>query len=106
MQMADSAMAPFGRRYLAAKLGMEYTPADNFAVGGETTGRLNSNDGFAGKEYPGLLDEVDSFLAESAKAEPERALYTVEAGANDFFIALATGETTGLFQGSFKVFNS
>jgi phospholipase/lecithinase/hemolysin len=77
--------------YLAASLGMDYQPADNFAVGGATTGTLNSNDGFAGKEYPGLLDEIASFQAMSPVSEPERALYVVEAGANDFFLALATG---------------
>ncbi len=82
---------PLWVEYLAASLRMDYEPADNFAVAGATTGTLNSNDGFAGKEYPGLLDEVAAFLAAAPVSEPERALYVVEAGANDFFVALAAG---------------
>jgi len=81
---------PVWVEYLSLQLGMDYEPADNFAVGGATTGTLNSNDGFAGKQYPGLQDEISSFQASAAITEPERALYVVEAGANDFFIALAT----------------
>ncbi len=83
---------PVWVEYLADSLRMEYQPGDNFAVGGATTGTLNSNDG-AGKEYPGLLDEIASFQALGPVSEPERALYVVGAGANDFFIALATGTT-------------
>src|SRR5579859_807275 len=81
---------PIWVEYLSVQLGMDYQPADNFAVGGATTGTLNSNDGFAGKQYPGLQDEITTFQASAAITEPERALYVVEAGANDFFIALAT----------------
>jgi phospholipase/lecithinase/hemolysin len=91
---------PIWVEYLAASLGMEYQPADNFAVGGATTGTLNSNDGFAGKEYPGLLDEVASFAARSPVREPGRALYVVEAGANDFFVALATGTSPATLIGT------
>jgi phospholipase/lecithinase/hemolysin len=82
---------PLWVEYLAASLRMDYQPADNFAVAGATTGTLNSNDGVAGKEYPGLQDEIASFLAMSPVSEPERALYVVEAGANDFEVALADG---------------
>lgn len=91
---------PIWVEYLAASLGMEYQLADNFAVGGATTGTLNSNDGFAGKEYPGLLDEVASFTARSPVREPGRALYVVEAGANDFFVALATGTSPATLIGT------
>ena len=91
---------PIWVEYLAASLGMEYQSADNFAVGGATTGTLNSNDGFAGKEYPGLLDEVASFAARRPLREPGRALYVVEAGANDFFVALATGTSPATLIGS------
>jgi outer membrane lipase/esterase len=70
---------------------MAYVPDDNFAVAGATTGTFNVNDGFAGKEYPGLLDEVASFESLGSVSEPGRALYVVEAGANDFSVALATG---------------
>ena len=79
---------------------MECQPADNFAVGGATTGTLNSNDGFAGKEYPGLLDQIASFQALGSVTEPERALYVVEAGANDFFVALATGASPATLIGN------
>lgn len=86
---------PIWVEYLSADLGMDYQPADNFAVGGATTGILNSNDGFAGKQYPGLLDEIAAFQAGASISEPKRALYVVEAGANDFFVALATQESQG-----------
>jgi outer membrane lipase/esterase len=79
---------------------MDYRRADNFAVGGATTGTLNSNDGFAGKEYPGLLDEVASFAANRCVSDPGRALYVVEAGANDFFVALATGTSPATLIGN------
>ncbi len=82
---------PIWVEYLASSLGMEYRRCDNFAVGGATTGTLNSNDGFAGRNYPGLLDEIATFQSTHRVREPERALYVVEAGANDFFIALNTG---------------
>ena len=75
-------------------------PGDNFAVGGATTGTLNSNDGFAGREYPGLQDEIASFAAMSPASEPERALYVVEAGANDFFVALASGTSPATLIGN------
>jgi outer membrane lipase/esterase len=91
---------PVWVEYLAASLRMEYQPADNFAVGGATTGTLNSNNGFAGRNYPGLLDELASFQATGPVNEPERALYVVEAGANDFFIALATGESPAALIGN------
>jgi phospholipase/lecithinase/hemolysin len=91
---------PIWVEYLSASLGMDYQPGDNFAVGGATTGTLNSNDGFAGKEYPGLLDEIASFAASRPVSEPERALYVVEAGANDFFVALATGTTPATLIGT------
>lgn len=81
---------PIWVEYLSADLGMDYQPGDNFAVAGATTGTLNSNDGFAGKQYPGLLDEIAAFQAAASISEPERALYVVEAGGNDFFGALGT----------------
>jgi phospholipase/lecithinase/hemolysin len=91
---------PIWVEYLTASLGMDYQPADNFAVGGATTGTLNSNDGFAGRKYPGLLNQIASFEAMTSVPEPERALYVVEAGANDFFIALATGTSPATLIGN------
>jgi len=91
---------PIWVEYLAESLEMEYQPSDNFAVGGATTGTLNSNDGFAGKEYPGLLDEVASFVAMRPACGAQRALYVVEAGANDFFVALAAGTSPATLIGN------
>lgn len=83
---------PLWVEYLAADLGMNYRPEENYAVGGATTGTRNWNDG-PGWEFPGLQDEIDSFIGDGGVAEPERALFIVEAGANDFFFALKTGES-------------
>jgi len=77
---------------LADALGMSIAPGDNYAVGGATTGYLNTNDGLNGRFYPGLLDEIASFRATRSAAEAEGALFVVWAGANDFFVALATGQ--------------
>ncbi len=81
---------PLWVEYLAAELGMNYDAADNFAVAGATTGTINSNDR-AGQKYPGLLDEVESFINAGGVSEPERALYVVAAGANDFSVGLESG---------------
>lgn len=81
---------PLWVEYLAAELGMKYNAADNFAVAGATTGTFNSNNG-PGTEYPGLLNQVASFIDGGGVTEPERALYVVGAGANDFFVGLQTG---------------
>jgi phospholipase/lecithinase/hemolysin len=81
---------PLWVEYLAAELGMQYEPADNFAVAGATTGTSNSNDG-PGRQFPGLLDEIASFINDGGVTEPERALYVVAAGANDFSVGLAAG---------------
>jgi phospholipase/lecithinase/hemolysin len=83
---------PIWVEYLAAELKMEYQPGDNYAVAGATTGTSNENDG-SGYEFPGLLDEIDSFINAGGITEPERALFIVAAGANDFFIGLETGES-------------
>ena len=77
---------------LADALGVSIAPGDNYAVGGATTGSFNSNDGVNGRVYPGLRDEIASFTATRSSAEAEGALFVVWAGANDFFVALATGQ--------------
>ncbi len=83
---------PLWIEYLAEDLGMELVPGDNYAVGGATTGHDNTNDGVLGLTYPGLQDEIGSFLETLGPggADPE-ALYVVWAGANDFFVVLASG---------------
>ena len=77
---------------LADALGMSIAPGDNYAVVGATTGHFNVNNGFNGRGYPGLLDEIASFKATRNAAEAEGALFIVWAGANDFFLALSTGQ--------------
>jgi thermolabile hemolysin len=77
---------------LADALGMKIVAGDNYAVGGATTGYFNSNDGLNGRVYPGLLGEIDSFKATRSAAEAQGALFVVWAGANDFFVALVTGQ--------------
>ncbi len=81
--------------HLADRLGMEVTPADNYAVGGATTGRDNENDIPGVFEFPGLQDELDLFTArlQGGAADPD-ALYIIWAGANDFFVATGTPAQT------------
>lgn len=81
---------PLWIEYVARALGMHCQRADNFAVAGATTGTSNSNDR-PGQEFPGLQDEIATFVAERRISEPERALYVVAAGANDFFVGLESG---------------
>jgi outer membrane lipase/esterase len=76
---------------LMPMLGMPYVPEDNYAVGGATTGRLNYRNGVAGRTYPGILAEVDQFRQEHTPTEAEESLFILWGGANDFFVALATG---------------
>ena len=83
---------PLWVEYLAADLGMTYIPEDNYAVGGATTGTSNFNDR-PGHKFPGVLDEIDSYVSAGGVTEPERALFIVAAGANDFFVAQKTGES-------------
>ena len=83
---------PLWVEQLADALGMEIAAGDNYAVGGATTGHFNSNDGLNGRVYPGLLDEIASFKATRSAADAQGALFVVWAGANDFFLALATGQ--------------
>jgi thermolabile hemolysin len=74
--------------HLAHALGMEIAAGDNYAVAGATTGLINYN----GSAFPGLLGEIASFTATRNAAEAEGALFVVWAGANDFFVALQTGQ--------------
>jgi outer membrane lipase/esterase len=83
---------PLWVEYLAGDLGMVYRAEDNYAVAGATTGTLNSNNK-PGQDFPGLQGEVDSFINAGGVTEPERALFVVAAGANDFFVGLQTGQS-------------
>src|SRR5262245_6310055 len=65
-------------------------PMRNYAFGGARTGRTNQwDDPSVPVEFPGLLDEIDLFLATNQGRLDPRALYVVWAGANDFFEAPA-----------------
>ncbi|MGZ8939777.1 MAG: SGNH/GDSL hydrolase family protein [Limisphaerales bacterium] len=82
---------PLWIEYLAENLGMELLPSDNFAVGGATTGALNSNNGVAGQNYSGVQQQIADLLAAHPSGLDPDALYIVWAGANDFFVVLETG---------------
>jgi len=68
---------------LAPRLGINTNPANNFAVGGATSGTLNVNSALIGLPLPGLQTEINSFTTASGAANPN-ALYVVWAGANDY----------------------
>ena len=78
---------PVWAEFLAAKLGV---PMQNYALGGALTGRVNLfDDPRIPAEFPGVLDEIDLFLALNGGVADPHALYVVWAGANDFFAAPA-----------------
>ncbi len=65
---------------LAARLDLDADEVRNFALGGAKTG----TDNFAVPGFPGVLTQIDTFVAESTGTDPD-ALFVVWAGANDFF---------------------
>lgn len=69
---------PVWVEYLAQKIG---TPLDDRAFGGATTGDYNYA---TGQNFWGLKWQVDNYLA-APPLSNTKALYTVWAGANDFF---------------------
>jgi phospholipase/lecithinase/hemolysin len=75
---------PVWADFLATELRV---PVQNYAFGGALTGRANhfDNPGIPAK-FPGLLDEIDIFLALNGGIADPHALYVVWAGANDFFL--------------------
>lgn len=78
---------PVWVEHLATKLNIPTDPADQYAWLGSMTGDRNFRDiPEANIFFPGFEQQVDAFLASSAKksADPD-ALYTVWIGANDFF---------------------
>jgi outer membrane lipase/esterase len=83
---------PVWVEHLARALGMVIAVGDDYAVGGATTGSFNSNNGLNGRDYPGLEGQLANFGATRSVAEAEGALFTVWAGANDFFLAVQTGQ--------------
>lgn len=80
---------------LASQLSPTFTlePINNFAFGGATTGRENSNEDDLGVDLPGLRDQIDAFaVGVSPGGSDKNGLYIVWAGANNFLDTL--GGTT------------
>lgn len=78
---------PVWVEFLANELGV---PVQDYALGGALTGRVNLfDDPGIPAEFPGVLDEIDIFLALNGGIADPHALYVVWAGANDFFVAPA-----------------
>jgi len=76
---------PVAVEIMAEELDLSFNLDSNFAWGGAKTGRDNSfDDPDLGLEFPGLLDQIDTFAEtiDSVGADPE-ALYVVWAGGND-----------------------
>lgn len=82
--------------YLAEQLKLA-DKLDDFAFGGACSGR----DSYVGFKYsipglPGLLDEIDMFAAANQGHADPRALYIIQAGANDIFLWSESGMATSL----------
>ena len=80
---------------LASQLTPTFTlePANNFAFGGATTGRGNSNEDDLGVDLPGLRDQIDAFAVGVGPGGADKnGLYIVWAGPNNFLDTL--GGTT------------
>lgn len=80
---------------LASQLSSAFTlePVNNFAFGGATTGRGNSNEDDLGVDLPGLRDQIDAFAAGVGTGKADKnGLYIVWAGPNNFLDTL--GGTT------------
>lgn len=78
---------PIWVEYLAPTLGLTQNSANNFALGGSTTGTINSGNIPGVPPLPGLQQQIDGFTATTLTADPN-ALYIIYAGANDY---LGTG---------------
>lgn len=78
---------PIWVEYLAPALRLAYDPLDNFAWAGANTGRTNVYGGL-----PGMLDELDEYLACLRHKADKKALYIVWGGANDFIRILGGGQ--------------
>lgn len=89
---------PVAAQRLAADLGVPLTRSTaggtNYAVGGATTGSANYNFEVQSPPLPatlqntGVLAQVGSFVAAPPAFDPNRTLFMVWAGPNDFFLAL------------------
>ena len=72
---------------LAPQLALTFDPNLNFAVGGATTGIINTSNNLLPEGTPpfliGLQTQINEFIAETPTTDPD-ALYVVWAGANDY----------------------
>ncbi|MBF2065884.1 MAG: SGNH/GDSL hydrolase family protein [Calothrix sp. C42_A2020_038] len=86
--------------YLASKLALNAKQSVNFAYGGATTGKVNSNG------IPGLLGQVEKFT--SQLDANDNALYLVWAGANDYIYGTAnsTAPVTNITQAIESLLNA
>jgi len=69
-------------------------PENNCSFAGATSGRDNENDDEFDEpvDFPGLLDQLDEFIADCGPGGADRdALHVVWAGANDFVLLADTG---------------
>ena len=72
--------------YLAERLNLPYNPANNFAVGGATTGSANIGTpliSFPTPDLIGLQQQLAAFTTANPTADAD-ALYLIGAGANDY----------------------
>jgi thermolabile hemolysin len=88
---------PLWVEYLATQLGLTTNPATNFAIGGATTGPINTLSPFFPVSFfpnAGNLVGVQTEIANTATTDPAfgdpDALYIVWAGANDYLSATPT----------------
>ncbi len=81
---------PIWVEYLAPTLGLTPNSANNFALGGATTGTQNTG---SIPGLPGLQQQIDAFVITNRQADPN-ALYVVYGGANDYLGAGVTDITS------------
>ncbi|MGA9381098.1 MAG: SGNH/GDSL hydrolase family protein [Phormidium sp.] len=84
---------PVWVEYLAPTLGLIQNSANNFALGGSTTGTENTGNIPGVPPLPGLQQQIDGFTSANRTADPN-ALYVVYAGANDYLGAGITDVTS------------
>lgn len=87
---------PVWVEYLATKLGLT-DKLENYSFGGACSGR----DSYVSWKYnipglPGIQHEIDMFTAASRGHADPRALYIIQAGANDIFLWAESGSTVPL----------
>lgn len=83
---------PVWNEYLAGMLEMSLKPENQYALGGSLTGDMNLNSVPPFFILPGFEQQVDEVIEDGRRSRIDpRALYTVWAGANDFFAWVGSG---------------